>query len=59
MVRGEHSESVSVESIVDFQSLMPEAEIVEVAAAAHVVAGDANTPFANAVLTFLKRVYPA
>lgn len=58
MVRGERSEIVSDESVAHFQNLMPEAEIVEVAGAAHMVAGDANTPFADAVLTFLKRVYP-
>jgi len=59
MVRRARSEIVSDESIAHFRNLASEAEIVEVAGAAHMVAGDANTPFADAVLTFLERVYPA
>jgi hypothetical protein len=32
---------------------------VEVPDAGHMVAGDSNTIFADAVITFLDRVYPA
>lgn len=59
MVRGKLSELVDDESMQDFLRLMPAAEVAEVEGAGHMVAGDANTPFADAVIDFLSRVYPA
>jgi pimeloyl-ACP methyl ester carboxylesterase len=59
LVRGGRSEIVTVEGVKRFQELVPNAECVQVDDAGHMVAGDANTAFAAAVLDFLKRVYPA
>jgi pimeloyl-ACP methyl ester carboxylesterase len=59
LVRGGRSEIVTTEGVKRFQELVPNAECVQVDDAGHMVAGDANTVFAAAVLDFLNRVYPA
>jgi pimeloyl-ACP methyl ester carboxylesterase len=59
LVRGGRSEIVTVDGVRRFQELVPHAECVQVDDAGHMVAGDANTVFAAAVLDFLERVYPA
>ncbi len=56
LVRGAASELVSEESARDFLSLVPHADYVDVSGAAHMVAGDRNDAFSNAVLEFLKRL---
>ena len=58
LVRGSESEVVDAQGVEHFRELVPAAEVAEVQGAAHMVAGDANTPFADAVLDFLSRVYP-
>jgi pimeloyl-ACP methyl ester carboxylesterase len=59
LVRGALSEIVDEEGVQDFLKLIPHAEAVDVAGAAHMVAGDKNDAFNDAVLKFLARVRPA
>lgn len=53
LVRGGSSEIVSLESVEAFRRLAPHAEFVDVTGAGHMVAGDKNDAFADAILTFL------
>ncbi|MET0656684.1 MAG: alpha/beta hydrolase [Steroidobacteraceae bacterium] len=55
LVRGEQSEIVSTDGADAFRSLMPDAEYVDVKGARHMVAGDENTAFNQAILDFLER----
>lgn len=55
LVRGARSDVVTEADAAAFQRLMPKAEQVDVAGAAHMVAGDRNDRFNHAVLDFLKR----
>ena len=59
LVRGERSEIVSDKGVERLVSLIPHCEVAQVKGAGHMVAGDANTPFAEALRDFLTRVYPA
>lgn len=56
LVRGRESELVGERELSDFRRLRPDAESVDVAGARHMVAGDRNDVFAQAVLEFLGRV---
>jgi non-heme chloroperoxidase len=56
LVRGGMSDLLSEEGAQDFLELCPHAEYVNVAGAAHMVAGDRNDIFAAAVINFLSRV---
>jgi len=55
LVRGRMSDIVSEETAREFLELVPHAEYVDVADAAHMVAGDQNDVFADAVVGFLRR----
>jgi pimeloyl-ACP methyl ester carboxylesterase len=55
LVRGGSSELVSREAAAEFLDLAPGAEYVDVAEARHMVAGDRNDVFADAILAFLAR----
>jgi pimeloyl-ACP methyl ester carboxylesterase len=55
LIRGRLSELVSPESVAEFRALCPDAEYVDVPGAAHMVAGDRNTAFNDALIDFLKR----
>jgi len=55
LVRGGLSDVLSEEACREFLSLVPQAEFVDVANAAHMVAGDRNDRFTAAVLPFLSR----
>jgi len=55
LVRGRMSDIVSEETAREFRELVPHAEYVDVADAAHMVAGDQNDVFCDAVVDFLKR----
>lgn len=55
LVRGARSEIVSEASVAHFRDLVPHAEYVRIGDAAHMVAGDSNDPFCDAVLDFLDR----
>lgn len=55
LVRGRMSDLVSVEAAEEFLQLVPHAEFVDVADAGHMVAGDKNDVFSQAVVEFLTR----
>jgi len=59
LIRGEHSKVVDDASIAHIREIIPQIETLELAGAGHMVAGDANSPFATAIVDFLARVYPA
>lgn len=54
LVRGGSSDLVSPEGAADFLSLVPHAQFTDIAGASHMVAGDDNDAFADAILRFLK-----
>jgi pimeloyl-ACP methyl ester carboxylesterase len=56
LVRGGSSELVTPEAAAEFVSLAPGAEYVDVADARHMVAGDRNDVFTDAILSFLARL---
>jgi pimeloyl-ACP methyl ester carboxylesterase len=56
LVRGGSSELVQEEHAREFLELVPHAEYVDVGGARHMVAGDANDHFSNAVIDFLDRI---
>lgn len=56
LVRGMLSDIVSDESVRELRELIPHAEVVDVAGAAHMVAGDKNDAFNDAVIEFVRRV---
>lgn len=55
LVRGGSSDVVSPEGAAELKELIPHAEIVDVAGAGHMVAGDRNDRFNDAVIEFLER----
>ena len=59
LVRGDESEIVSPQDVKAFIGLIPQAEVADVRGAGHMVAGDQNTVFGDAVLAYLSRVAPA
>jgi pimeloyl-ACP methyl ester carboxylesterase len=59
LVRGRHSDVLSEEGARHLQSLVPQAGYVDVAGAGHMVAGDRNDVFNDAVVGFLQEVLPA
>lgn len=58
LVRGAQSEIVPEEGVAELRRLIPHAEYVNVAGAGHMVAGDQNTVFLDAVLDFARRIEP-
>jgi len=56
LVRGRQSDLLSETGARHFIELVPHAEYVDVAGAGHMVAGDKNDAFTNAVVEFLSRV---
>jgi non-heme chloroperoxidase len=58
LVRGGLSDILSEDGAREFLQLCPRAEYVNVTDAGHMVAGDRNDIFANAVIDFLARVVP-
>jgi len=59
LVRGGQSDLVTPEAVRVFRDLVPEAEFVDVAGTGHMVAGDDNDAFTEAVEEFLGRHHPA
>ena len=53
LVRGGSSDVVSLESAEAFRSLVQRAQMVDVSGAGHMVSGDRNDAFADAILDFL------
>ena len=58
LVRGRMSDIVSDEGVRELQQLVPHAEVVDVDGAGHMVAGDRNDAFNDAVIEFIERVAP-
>ena len=58
LVRGGLSDVLSEEGAQEFLKLCPHSEYVNVTGAGHMVAGDRNDHFGNAVIEFLRRVVP-
>ncbi|MCY4427151.1 MAG: alpha/beta hydrolase [Halieaceae bacterium] len=56
LVRGALSDVLSEEGVEDFKTLCPHTEYVNVAGAAHMVAGDRNDAFIAAILEFIGRI---
>jgi pimeloyl-ACP methyl ester carboxylesterase len=56
LVRGSSSDIVGDDGVKEFVSLLPAAEVVDVAGAGHMVAGDDNTVFVEATRDFLARI---
>lgn len=59
LVRGRMSEIVSEEGVREFLELAPHSEYVDIEDAAHMVAGDRNDAFCDAVVEFLTRTLAA
>lgn len=55
LIKGSLSEIVDDEGVEEFRRVLPRGEVVEVAGAGHMVAGDKNSAFDTAVLEFLRR----
>ena len=58
LVRGAQSDLLSEEGAQSFLAICPQSEYVNVEGAAHMVAGDRNDVFADAVIEFLSRALP-
>jgi len=58
LVRGGLSDVLSEKGAKNFLSLCPHSEYVNITGAGHMVAGDRNDVFANAVIEFLTRTVP-
>jgi pimeloyl-ACP methyl ester carboxylesterase len=58
LVRGRQSDVLSAEGAREFLELVPHAEFVDVSGAGHMVAGDDNDLFTQAVAEFLDRIDP-
>ena len=56
LVRGRMSDVVSEENAREFLQLVPHAEFVDVSGAGHMVAGDRNDIFSDAVVAFLEKL---
>ena len=54
-MRGRLSDVVTEEGVQEFQRRIPGAKSVDVGGAAHMVAGDQNDAFSQAVIDFLER----
>jgi len=58
IVRGRHSDVLSQEGAAELLDALPDAEFVDVSGAGHMVAGDRNDAFSEAVCGFLRRRAP-
>lgn len=56
LVRGRLSELVSPESVKQFRELVPHSDFVDVSDAGHMVAGDRNDIFTDAILEFMDKL---
>jgi len=58
LVRGRESDVISHDGVREFQEAVPHAEFIDVSGAGHMVAGDRNDAFTEAVMGFLERHDP-
>ena len=56
VVRGEHSDVLSVAGAAEFAAAVPGARYVDISGAGHMVVGDQNDPFTECVIQFLEGV---
>ena len=59
LVRGGLSDVLAAAGVQEFMTLCPHCEYVEVTDAAHMVAGDRNDPFGDAIIEFVSRSVPS
>jgi pimeloyl-ACP methyl ester carboxylesterase len=59
LIRGGRSRIVSEAGVREFRDMVPHAEFVDINDAHHMVAGDANDAFNDAVFTFVDKQTPA
>jgi len=59
LVRGRMSDIVSEDGVRELRELIPHAEVVDVAGAGHMVAGDRNDAFNDSVTKFIEHTVPA
>lgn len=57
LIRGGSSDLVSAESVAHFRQLVPHAQYTDIAEATHMVVGDQNDAFGDAILDFLVRTH--
>ncbi|MGK2908849.1 MAG: alpha/beta fold hydrolase [Sphingobium sp.] len=57
LIRGGRSRIVTAEGAREFQEMVPHADYVHISDADHMVAGDANDPFNDAVFSFIDRQF--
>jgi pimeloyl-ACP methyl ester carboxylesterase len=53
LIRGSKSDVITLEHVKDFQRLVPHARFVDVGGAGHMVAGDRNDAFTDAITAFI------
>lgn len=53
LVRGRHSDLLTEDGAAEFRRAVPHAEYLDIQGAGHMVAGDTNDPFTDAVVNFL------
>ena len=58
LVRGRESDVISYDGVREFRKAVPHAEFIDVSGAGHMVAGDRNDAFTDAVTSFLDRHDP-
>jgi len=58
LLRGEHSDVVNEAGVAQLKSHVPHVEVREVAGAGHMITGDRNDAFLEAMLPFLRRNTP-
>jgi pimeloyl-ACP methyl ester carboxylesterase len=56
LVRGHMSDVLSQDAAMEFLSLVPHAKFTDVQSAGHMIAGDRNDVFSDAILNFLKNI---
>ncbi len=54
LVRGQRSQMVDDAGVAEFRALVPQLQVADIQGASHMVAGDDNDSFADAVRSFLK-----
>lgn len=59
LIRGSKSDIVDDEGVAEMCRLVPQTEVLDVAGAGHMVAGDKNDAFNSGVIDFLKRHMPS
>jgi pimeloyl-ACP methyl ester carboxylesterase len=59
LVRGAHSDVVGDEGTRELAGLIPHVQVAEIAGAGHMVAGDSNDTFSDAIVGYVREHAPA